>query len=126
CGEIDIMENIGSEPSIVHGTIHGPGYSGGSGIGGAYNSKEAEKFSGKFHTFSVEWEPTEIRWYVDDEMYQRKSPTELPKGTKWVFDHPFYIIINVAVGGNWSGEPDSTTMFPQKMEVDYVRVYKRF
>lgn len=125
CGEIDIMENIGREPSIVHGTIHGPGYSGANGIGAAYSLKDGERFSDKFHTFAVEWEPGEIRWYVDGEMYQRRTPADLPKDARWVFDHPFFIILNVAVGGNWPGEPDRTTRFPQKMEVDYVRVYRR-
>ncbi|HET9530206.1 MAG TPA: glycoside hydrolase family 16 protein [Blastocatellia bacterium] len=125
CGEIDIMENIGREPSIVHGTIHGPGYSGGNAIGGPYRLKEGQRFADNFHVFAVEWEPGQIRWYVDGEMYQRRTPADLPKDAKWVFDHPFFIILNVAVGGNWPGAPDRTTEFPQKMEVDYVRVYKR-
>jgi beta-glucanase (GH16 family) len=125
CGEIDIMENIGREPSIVHGTIHGPGYSGSSGIGGAYKLKAAKRFSDEFHNFAVEWEPNEIRWYVDKEMYHRRTDEDLPKDSKWVFDHGFFIILNVAVGGDWPKEPDATTEFPQKMEVDYVRVYKR-
>ena len=125
CGEIDIMENIGREPSIVHGTIHGPGYSGSSGIGGAYELKRGKRFRDEFHNFAVEWEPNEIRWYVDKEMYHRRTPADLPKDAKWVFDHGFFIILNLAVGGNWPGSPDSRTKFPQKMEVDYVRAYKR-
>lgn len=124
CGEIDIMENIGSEPEVVHGTIHGPGYSGGSGVTGKYVLKTGTRFSDSFHVFAVEWEPTEIRWFVDGEMYQRKTPADLPKGARWVFDHPFFIILNVAVGGNWPGAPDDTTKFPQMMVVDYVRVYE--
>jgi beta-glucanase (GH16 family) len=125
CGEIDIMENIGSEPSVVHGTIHGPGYSAKRGITGNHKTKKGERLADKFHVFSVEWEPEEIRWYMDEEMYQRRTVADLPKDAKWVFDHPFFIILNVAVGGNWPGSPDETTTFPQRMDIDYVRVYQR-
>jgi beta-glucanase (GH16 family) len=125
CGEIDIMENIGREPSVVHGTFHGPGYSGGKGIGAAYTLTAGRKFFDDFHTFAVEWEPNVIRFYVDGNLYQTRTPADLPAGTSWVFDHPFFIILNVAVGGGWPGNPDATTVFPQQMRVDYVRVYKR-
>ncbi|MFN2578769.1 MAG: family 16 glycosylhydrolase [Pyrinomonadaceae bacterium] len=125
CGEIDIMENIGREPSMVHGTFHGPGYSGGSGVSAAYTLPNSQKFSDDFHTFAVEWQPNVIRFYVDGNLYQTRTPADLPHGTSWVFDHPFFIILNVAVGGGWPGNPDTTTIFPQQMQVDYVRVYKR-
>jgi beta-glucanase (GH16 family) len=125
CGEIDIMENIGKEPSIVHGTFHGPGYSGGSGVSAAYILPNGQKFSDDFHTFAVEWEPNVMRFYVDGLLYKTRTPADLPPGTSWVFDHPFFIILNVAVGGSWPGSPDATTVFPQKMQVDYVRVYQR-
>jgi len=125
CGEIDTMENIGREPSVVHGTFHGPGYSGGKGIGAAYTLTGGRKFSDDFHMFAVEWEPNVIRFYVDGNLYQTRTPADLPAGTSWVFDHPFFIILNVAVGGGWPGNPDATTVFPQQMRVDYVRVYKR-
>lgn len=124
CGEIDIMENVGREPSVVHGTIHGPGYSGKDSIGASYTLKDGARFADEFHVFAVEWEPAEIRWYVDGELYQTRTAGDLPQGARWVFDHPFFIILNVAVGGTWPGDPDSTTRFPQRMEVDYVRVYK--
>jgi len=124
CGEIDIMENIGREPGMVHGTIHGPGYSGGKGIGGSY-SVNAGRFADDFHIYAVEWEPEEIRFYVDDHLYTARRPSDLPAGTKWVYDHPFYILLNFAVGGEWPGSPDATTKFPQVMLVDYVRVYKK-
>jgi beta-glucanase (GH16 family) len=124
CGEIDIMENIGREPSIVHGTIHGPGYSGANGIGAPYTLASGN-FSDDFHVFAVEWEPNVIRWYVDGNLYQTRTPSDLPAGTQWVFDHPFFIILNEAVGGYWPGDPDATTVFPQKMTIDYVRVYTR-
>jgi beta-glucanase (GH16 family) len=124
CGEIDIMENIGKEPSIVHGTFHGPGYSGGNGVSAAYTLPGARKFSDDFHTFAVEWEPNVMRFYVDGLLYKTRTPGDLPSGTTWVFDHPFFIILNVAVGGGWPGNPDATTVFPQQMLVDYVRVYQ--
>lgn len=125
CGEIDIMENIGREPSIVHGTVHGPGYSGASGITAAYTLPSGQKFSDDFHTFAVEWEPNVMRFYVDGLLYKTRTPADLPAGTPWVFDHPFFILLNVAVGGGFPGNPDATTVFPQQMRVDYVRVYQR-
>jgi beta-glucanase (GH16 family) len=125
CGEIDIMENIGKEPSTVHGTIHGPGYSGDKGPSAAFSLPGRRRFAHDFHLFAVEWEPQQIRFYVDDALYATRTPGDLPAGAKWVYDHPFFILLNVAVGGNWPGPPDSTTRFPQKMLVDYVRVYQR-
>lgn len=125
CGEIDIMENIGREPSIDHGTIHGPSYSGGSGIGSAYTLPNNRRFVDDFHVFAVEWEAKVIRFYVDNTLYATRTPSELPAGANWVFDKPFFIILNVAVGGSWPGNPDSTSIFPQTMIVDYVRVYQR-
>jgi len=123
CGEIDIMEHIGREPYTVYGTIHGPGYSGASGIGAPYTLTSA-RFTDDFHVFAVEWEPNQIRWYVDGNLYQTRTPADLPTGSAWVFDHPHFLILNLAVGGYWPGDPDSTTVFPQKMYVDYVRVYR--
>ena len=123
-GEIDVMENIGNEPRIVHGTIHGPGYSGEHGIGAPFAIKRG-RFADKFHVFAVEWEPHVIRFYVDKHLYNTITPAKLPAGTKWVYDTPFFILLNVAVGGGWPGYPDATTTFPQTMQVDYVRVYKR-
>ncbi|MDX6574704.1 MAG: hypothetical protein QOE96_657 [Blastocatellia bacterium] len=125
CGEIDVMENIGKEPSIVHGTFHGPGYSGGGGITATYALPNGQKFSDAFHTFAVEWEPNVMRFYVDGLLYKTRTPADLPAGTAWVFDHPFFIILNVAVGGGFPGNPDTSTVFPQRMLVDYVRVYQR-
>jgi beta-glucanase (GH16 family) len=122
-GEIDIMENIGSEPWVVHGTLHGPGYSGGSGVGAAYRLPDRSPFHANFHVYAVEWEPEEIRWYVDDALYSTITPARLPGD--WVYDQPFFIILNVAVGGRWPGYPDTTTEFPQRMLVDYVRIYER-
>jgi beta-glucanase (GH16 family) len=125
CGEIDIMENIGKEPALVHGTIHGPGYSGANGIGAPYAVPGDQRFADNFHTFAVEWEPAAIRFYVDDHLYATRTPADLPQGTKWVYDHPFFLLLNVAIGGGWPGSPDASTVFPQTMLVDYVRVYDR-
>ena len=125
CGEIDIMELIGKEPSTIHGTIHGPGYSGKKGLSSSHSLKGNEQFADAFHVFAIEWEPNVIRFYCDEVLYKTVTPTDLPQGTTWVYNHPFFILLNVAVGGDWPGVPDSTTMFPQEMLVDYVRVYQR-
>ncbi|MSU57361.1 MAG: glycosyl hydrolase family protein [Pedosphaera sp.] len=122
CGEIDIMENIGAETNLVHGTIHGPGYSGGGGIGGPYTLAGAA-FADGFHVFAVEWETNRLRWFVDGQQYFSATPASLPGGATWVFTQPQFLLLNVAVGGNWPGNPNGSTTFPQRMTVDYVRVY---
>ncbi len=122
CGEIDIMEYIGRQPDRVYATVHGPGYSGGAGVGSSFLFSQGSP-SEDFHVYAIEWEPQEIRWYVDDTPYFAVTPDSLPG--RWVFDHPFFIILNLAVGGNWPGRPDETTVFPQFLRVDYVRVYQR-
>jgi beta-glucanase (GH16 family) len=101
CGEIDIMENIGKEPSLIHGTIRGPGYSGAAGIGSPFALADHKPFADKFHIYAVEWEPKVIRFYVDKHLYATRTPADLPKNANWVYDHPFFILLNVAVGGNW-------------------------
>jgi len=125
CGEIDIFENIGREPSIIHGTVHGPGYSGGKGISGAYALPGGYRFADGFHVFSVEWQPNQVTFLLDANAYKTVTPADLPPGAKWVFDHPFFLILNLAVGGNVPASPDISTDFPQRMLVDYVRVYSR-
>jgi beta-glucanase (GH16 family) len=122
CGEIDVMENIGKEPSLVHSNVHGPGYTNVPSLSAAYGLP-AGAFADDFHVYAVEWEPGVIRWYVDDSLYRTLTPDDVPG--PWAFDHPFFIILNVAVGGDWPGAPDTTTVFPQTMRVDYVRVYGR-
>ena len=123
CGEIDIMEYRGQEPAITHGTIHGPGYSGGQGItervaisGGGLNQD--------FHVYAIEWEPNEIRWFVDDIQYHSVTPDDLPGSSPWVYDQPFFMILNIAVGGTFVGPLAASTTFPQTMLIDYVRVYE--
>lgn len=125
CGELDIMENIGREPSIIHGTLHGPGYSGSNGLSSSYSLTNNAPFANDYHVFAVEWEPGVIRFYCDGILYKTRTPADLPGATTWVFDHPFFLILNVAVGGSWPGSPDATTVFPQTMSVDFVRVYQR-
>jgi len=122
CGEIDIMEYLGQDPRTIHGTIHGPGHYGDGNIGGKHKIS-AGGFNLGFHEFAVEWDPAEIRWYVDGYRYFSVKPADLPPGGRWAYDHPFFMILNVAVGGRWPGSPDETTQFPQTMLVDYVRVY---
>lgn len=125
CGEIDIMENIGREPSIVHGTIHGPGYSGANGLTSNYSLTNNAAFADDFHVYSTEWNENKIQFFVDGNLYKTLTPTALPNSAKWVYDHPFFMILNFAIGGPWGGNPDSSSVFPNTMAVDYVRVYKR-
>lgn len=120
CGEIDIMELVGQRPNIISGTIHGPGNFGTGGIGKTFGYAN-ERFDGDFHLFAIEWGVDYLDFYVDDNLYQRITPGDVEE---WVFNEPFHIILNVAVGGNLVGFPTSSTPFPQTMEVDYVRVYK--
>jgi len=122
CGEIDIMEYRGQEPNRVNGAMHGPGYSGGDPLEGSF-TRSGAGFHEDFHIFAVEWTSSSVSWSIDGTTYMRKSVSDLPAGTEWVFDHPFFIILNVAVGGRYVGAPDQTTVFPQTMLIDYVRVY---
>lgn len=125
CGEMDIMESIGKTPSTNYGSIHGTGFTG-STITTAVNLPAGEKFGADFHTFGIVWSPKLIKFYVDDptNVYATYTPASLPHGAVWPFDSgKFFFILNVAVGGAWPGPPDQTTVFPQEMLVDYVRVY---
>jgi beta-glucanase (GH16 family) len=119
-GEIDIMEYVSRFPNSVYGTIHGPGYSGGTAFGNTYTL--SEPVSANYHTFAVEWEPGEMRWYVDDIHYHTARPVDVAPNP-WVFEHPFYLILNMAIGGNFGGAIDPAMTFPQELKIDYVRVY---
>jgi beta-glucanase (GH16 family) len=121
CGEIDVMENVGREPSTNHGTAHGPGYSGGNGISSSYTLSGGRKFSDDFHVFAIRWAPQTVTFSVDDNAYATVTPASL-RGASWVFDSQFFLLLNVAVGGTFPGNPDATSQFPQEMIVDYVRV----
>jgi beta-glucanase (GH16 family) len=123
CGEIDIMENVGTKPATILGSLHGPGYFDEKPLTTAYTLARG-RFSDGFHVFAVEWEPQVIRFYVDGEPFAAKTPSDIPGGNRWVYDHPFFILLNLAVGGNLPGSPGDATVFPRRMLVDYVRVYR--
>jgi beta-glucanase (GH16 family) len=120
-GEIDIMEFVGRLPNEIFGTIHGPGYSGGQSFGGIYDF--GTPVYDDWHTFSVEWTPEKIDWYVDGIQYHTASPADIAPN-EWVFDHPFTLLTNVAVGGNFGGALGDDLQFPQSLTVDYIRVFQ--
>jgi beta-glucanase (GH16 family) len=122
CGEIDIMEQRGQQSSTNYGSVHGPGYSGGGAITKPYSLTEG-RFDENYHIYAIEWGEGYIDYFVDNFLYQRITPDGVTG--KWVYDHPFFIILNVAVGGNFVGFPTTGTPFPQSMYVDYVKVYKQ-
>lgn len=121
CGEIDIMEYLGSNPTTAFGTVHGPGYAGGQSISKNFTLKNS-RFDTDFHIFGIEWGENYINYYIDDKLYNQITPEDVPG--EWVFNQPFYIILNMAVGGNLPGSPNTETTFPQTMLVDYVRIYQ--
>lgn len=120
-GEIDIMEYRGQNPTVLIGSVHGPGYSGGEAISKEYTLQN-DRFDTGFHIFGVEWAPEYVNFYVDDVLYNQITPEDVTG--PWVFNKPFYILMNLAVGGTFVGPPNAETTFPQTMIVDYVRVYK--
>jgi beta-glucanase (GH16 family) len=132
CGEIDILENIGNSNNlgIAYGTIHGPvsgsgDYKGGAGVQGRYALPGGAALADDFHVYAVQWTTNQIQWFVDTNLYFTATPASLPSGGTWIFTQPQFLVLNVAVGGTWPGNPDGTTVFPQKMLVDYVRVYQQ-
>ncbi|MFI7387200.1 lectin [Streptomyces sp. NPDC049813] len=120
-GEIDVMENVGFEPNTVHGTLHGPGYSGSAGVGAGYSLPGGQAFADAFHTFAVDWAPNSVKWSVDGVVYQTRTPADV-SGKTWAFNKPFFLILNLAVGGYWPGDPNSSTAFPAQLVVDSVSV----
>lgn len=126
CGEIDIMENIGKEPGTNHSSLHGPSSTKPtSDLTQTITLPAGKKLADGFHVYALEWEPGIARFYLDANLFATFTAAQWPAGGTWVFDHKFFIILNVAVGGDWPGPPDATSIFPQKMQVDYVRVYRR-
>lgn len=124
CGEIDVMENVGYEPGTVHGTVHGPGYSGANGLSAAATLPAGAAWADGYHVFAVDWRPGSVTWLVDG--VAQRTVTRADVGSSpWVFDKPFFVLLNVAVGGTWPGSPDATTRFPQQMLVDWVRVWQQ-
>ena len=116
CGEIDIMEWIGKNPTQVFGSLHL------SGADFSVPYTDQGGFSSNFHNYSVNWQPNSITYYVDDVLYETITPSET--NGQWPFNQNFFILLNLAVGGNWPGNPDSSTQFPQQYIIDYVRVYE--
>ena len=124
CGEIDIMEVPGHEPGRLHSTIHGPGYSGKHGLTKSTDLPAGATFGDTYHVFAVDWAPGKLAWSLDGRVYHVRTPADLPAAAKWVFDGaPFFLLLNLAIGGHWPGYPDATTKFPQELRIDYVRVY---
>ncbi|TDD95511.1 glycoside hydrolase family 16 protein [Flavobacterium cellulosilyticum] len=123
CGEIDIMELRGQAPSTMSSALHGPGYSGANPILKSYTLIN-DRFDTNFHIFAVEWDENKIDFFVDSYLFHRVNKSDVEAKGQWVYDHPFFLILNLAVGGNFLGSPNSQTSFPQKMTIDYVRVYK--
>jgi beta-glucanase (GH16 family) len=122
CGEIDVMEHVCREPRAIFGTIHGPGYSGGEGYG--RQIELPDDVADDFHDFRVDWDPVSIEWSCDGEPYHRATPADLAP-RRWVFDHPFFVLVNLAVGGNFGGELAPDLVLPQTLLVDYVRIFER-
>lgn len=122
CGEIDIMEQKGKFSNITYGTIHGPGYSGGQAVSGPYALQNG-RFDDDFYVYAVEWSETKIDFFVNNYLYKRITPADA--SGEWVFNQSFFLLLNVAVGGNFGGAPNDNTPFPGTMTVDYVRVYKQ-
>lgn len=120
CGEIDVMEVIGHEPHVVHGTVHGPGYAGAAGLT-ASHAHPGGSLADAFHDYAVDWRPDRVTWSVDGTAYHRVTRDGVG-AERWPFDKPFFFLLNVAVGGGWPGDPDDSTVFPQEMRVDHVRV----
>lgn len=123
CGEIDVMEYRGQEPDILQGSLHGPGYSGGNAI--TRRHTVATGLDTDFHLYAVDWTSSKISWSLDGTVYFSVAPADLPAGARWVFDHPHFVILDLAVGGGFVGAPDAQTVFPQNLLVDYVRAYRR-
>ncbi|MGH7439106.1 MAG: glycoside hydrolase family 16 protein [Polyangiaceae bacterium] len=122
CGEIDFMETVGTDINRNHGTLHMPNNYGPSGT---YSLPGGASYADGFHTFAIEWDPSSVKFFVDDNLYETQS-SSVPSGDTWEFSgQPFFLIINVAVGGQWPGSPDSTSTFPQTLKVDWVRVYEK-
>ena len=123
CGEIDAMEVLGSEPNVVHGTLHAPWpWAPKDGVGG--RAESPTPLSAGFHVYGVEWAPERISFLLDGAVYQTITPSDLPSGAAWPFDHPFFLLLNLAVGGDWPGSPNTSTQFPAHMLVDWVRVWQ--
>jgi len=125
CGELDIMESVDPQSRTVWGSLHEAGPGGKVMVNKSFTLPKGQKFSDDYHIYAVEWEPNVVRFYVDSVLFQTRTPADFPAGSRWGFDHPYFVLLNLAVGGSWPGNPGWGTDFPQSMLVDYVRVYSR-
>lgn len=125
CGEIDIMELRGDQPDAAIATVHGPGYSAGESISDTQRIFGGETWADDFHVYAVDIDPFHLAFWVDDQRIHAVRPGDLPAGTGWVFEKAFFVILNVAVGGQFLENPTDDTEFPADMVVDYVRIYER-
>lgn len=123
CGEIDVMEWVGQTPSHIKGSLHATGYSGDNSLNADCVLPNSESYSDAYHVFAVDWYADQIIFSMDGVVYEVRKQSGIPAGSSWPFDAPFFIILNFAIGGNWPGPPDASTVFPQDYRVDYVRVY---
>ena len=120
CGEIDVMEHVGSDPCTVHGTVHAPGYAGlGGGLGAAHRT--GSDLSHDFHIYGIDWDASHITWLLDGRPYHRMTAAEAP-GSVWPFRHPFFLVVNLAVGGAWPGNDTEEPVLPATLLVDWIRV----
>lgn len=124
CGEIDIMETVNKDPTWIQSSLHGPGYSGGASLHKQIQTQDGKPFSDDFHLYGVTWEWDHFKFYMDGKFFFNLTIDEIPKGTKWVYDHEFFILLNFAIGGTWPGAPTKSTVFPASYSVDFVRVYE--
>jgi beta-glucanase (GH16 family) len=126
CGEVDIMENIGKDEWLGknRSSLHGPGYSGGNSLHGDFDLPAGQAFKDRYHVFGMLWTKEAITFSFDGKAFSTQKPSDVA-GKTWAFDHPFFFIANVAVGGGWPGSPDATTQFPQEMRIDYIRLYQQ-
>mgnify|MGYP000879847133 FL=1 len=124
CGEIDIMELVGHEPNRIHGTAHWGNQGNPSTYqGNGFTLSGGSKYSDEFNVFSIIWENDNIKWLMNDQEFFSISSANVTN-TAYPFNDNFFFILNIAVGGNWPGSPDGSTVFPQRMYIDYVRVFQ--
>jgi hypothetical protein len=126
CGEQDVMENIGKEPATIHGSIHGKGFTG-LALGTAARLPGGAPFAAAFHTYGMIWKPGSVAYYIDDpaKPYAVYTPKDLPAGAVWPFDNRrFYLLLNLAIGGDWPGNPTASTVFPSEMLVDSITIWE--
>jgi beta-glucanase (GH16 family) len=123
CGEVDVLEALGQDPSVAHGFLNGPSDDGSHYTVGRGTVSSRSLASG-FHTYGISWSRNSITWFLDGVPYATVTPKDLPPGAKWVYNRPFHLVLDLAVGGSWAGPPNASTRFPATLLVDWVRVYQ--